>query len=250
MQPQRGVREGWLIPGEVVPGQLRSGVGGAPLDHPLLQPRQERRAGEPRVEEPGAQLGEPQRLPADVVGLGRRRRGEPGQFLVRGQVPVPDQRGRGHLQVHGAEQLPVQPGLLGGHHVRRGGGQPDDPGVGQFAHDRQQQPSPDLQQVMALIKDQRGGAGRLEGGEQALPVRVQGGEQLPVGEPADAWDEAVASEAVLVSALPPLSAPAGSKDATAWYVKTVSGVGRSRLAVARASCGGSNRARHCPIHCA
>ena len=72
----------------------------------------------------------------NVVGLGRGRPGQEGEFLVRREQALPHQRGRRHLEVHPAEQRPVQYRLLGGHQVRRGRGQPDDPGLAELPDQR------------------------------------------------------------------------------------------------------------------
>ncbi len=196
MQPQRRVGQRGLVPGEPVPGNLRAtagrataatggaaAAGVAAFHHPLLQPGQERGGGEARVEQAGAQLGEPDRLTVHVVGLGRRRRGEVGQLLVRGQVAVADQGRRRHFEVDRPEHLAVQCLLVGGHQVRRRRGQPDEVGVLEPGHDLPQQPPPDLQQVVALVQDQRPRALRGQPVQQGPPVRVQDVQQLPVRQP-------------------------------------------------------------------
>ena len=133
-----------------------------------------------RGREPGAEFGEAEGRAADVVGLGRGRPGQEREFLVRREQALPHQRGRRHLEVHRAEQRPVQHRLLGGHQVRRGRGQPDDPGLAELLDHRLQQPAPQLQKVVALVEHQRPRTPGLQAGDQSPPVRVQEG-QHPLG---------------------------------------------------------------------
>ncbi len=175
VQPDARAGQRGLVPLEPRPGHLRAlgGSGSAPLHHPGLQPLQERDGGEPRVEQPGAQLGEPQRRPVDVVGLGRRRAGEEGELLVRRQPALAHQGRRRDLQVDPAEQRPVQLRLLRRHQVRRGRGEPDDPRRVELPDHRLQQAAPQLEQVVALVEDQRPRAAVAEPGDQLAPVRMQ-----------------------------------------------------------------------------
>jgi hypothetical protein len=178
-EPDRRVGQRGLVLLEPRPGHLGA-LGRTPLHHPGLQPAQERDAGERGVEQPGAEFGEAEGLAVNVVGLGRGRPGQEGEFLVRREQALSHQRGRRHLEVHRAEQRPVQHRLLGGHQVRRRRGQPDDPGRLQLPDHRLQQPAPQLQKVVTLVEHQGPGAPGLQAGDQGPPVRMQKG-QNPVG---------------------------------------------------------------------
>jgi hypothetical protein len=72
-----------------------------------------------------------------------------------------------------AEQLVEQLGLRGVEHRRWGRGQSDDRRVGKTGDDLGQQPAPDLEQVVALVEDERDRSGSSQRGHQLPTVGVQ-----------------------------------------------------------------------------
>ena len=79
----------------------------------------------------------------------------PEWLLVRRQPAFPYQGRCRDLQVHPAEQRPVQLRLLRRRQVRRGRGEPDDPRPVELPEHRLQQAAPQLEQVVALVEHQR-----------------------------------------------------------------------------------------------
>ena len=171
------VRIGPFQPGPVHdrPGTV---LGRRPAGHEApVEPVQESDRATMITEQVGLQFGEPLGLAGEPVRLGRGRRGEPGQFRVRGEVAGADHRGDGGLIERLAEQLLDQGGLVGGERPRRRPGQSDHGGVRKSIKDLGQQPAPDLEQMVALVQDQRDRAGVTQRGDQRPAVVVQSVQQ-------------------------------------------------------------------------
>ena len=182
-----------LVTLEACPARLGAlgGVGRAALGHAPAHPLQEAGHGEARVEQGRAQLLEAGSLCLDVVELALQRRGQVDQLLVGSQVALLDHGGRRDLEIGLAEQLTVERALGGGQVVGRRRGQADHERLARLARrdlvdQGLDQPAPQLEQVVALVQDDRPRAGRgghalderpavgVEQAEEALPVTDAG----------------------------------------------------------------------------
>ena len=115
--------------------------------------------------------------------LGWRRRGQPGELGERCEVPLADHGRDADAEDDVAEQLVDEPLLVRGQGARRRRGEAEHEGVRQLDEQLLEQPAPDLQQVVALVEDQREVADRLEPLDERAAVRVQGVQQRAVGVP-------------------------------------------------------------------
>ena len=165
LHPQRGVRQQRLLGRDPVEPHLAG--------EPSVDPGQERHRPEGGVEQLGGELGEPLVLVGEPLGLRGRRCGQPDQVGERRQVALAHHR-RDRCGVDDVtEQLVDQHGLVGAQGGGRGRGQAEHGGVGQQLQELAQQPAPDLEEVVALVEDQRDRPGLLERAHQRLAVGVQ-----------------------------------------------------------------------------
>lgn len=142
---------------------------------PVVQrrPGQQRDAGTVDPQQFGDEFAHPDRMSVQPGGLTRRGRGEPGQFGERGQVALRHQRRDARLVGDRAEEPVHALGLRDGEQCGRRGGQSQNPGIGQVGDDLVEQPAPHLQQVMALVQDDREGARIVQSLHQGGPVGMQ-----------------------------------------------------------------------------
>ncbi len=147
-QPEQGEREGGLVAFEPRPADRDAGG-------PLIQPGQEPDGSERRVHQVGGQRAEALGVPGEPVRLGRTRRCQPGQLGERSQRRrAHRRRDRGRVS-DGSEQLAHEACLVTVENLRRGGGQAEDERLGQVVEHFGQEPPPHLEEVMALVQDDR-----------------------------------------------------------------------------------------------
>ncbi len=98
----------------------------------------------------------------EPLALGRQRRREERELLIRREVSVAHDGGRRDLKVHGSEQLGVQRRLLTAQLARRRGRQADHVEISERGDDGADEVAPQRCEVMALVENQA-----------ADPVRAQ-----------------------------------------------------------------------------
>jgi hypothetical protein len=103
------------------------------------------------------------------------RLGEPGELLVRGQIPVLDHRRSGHREVHRPEQLRIQLGLVARELLRRRRGQADQVEVAELTHGGPHHIAPEGGEVVAFVEHERADAALAQ---QVQPLERRRGEQL------------------------------------------------------------------------
>ena len=144
-----------------------------------VQPGEEAGGAVRRVAQRRGQLEEALALRGQPVVLAGRRGGQPGELRERRQVPLAHDGRDAHGEHRLAEELVDELPLVLRQRLGRRGGEPEHERLRQLVEHLLQEPAPHLEQVVALVEDQRQVADLLEPVDQRLTVGVQPVEQAP-----------------------------------------------------------------------